>query len=288
MLSKFFLAPGTHVHSYYRQDLVLETKKTSRTTLQETALVRKRTHLLKRIQEFVAVRACYLPGLADFLVALRMGKTLMSHAEDIPLYLPSSIPADKRASVCIADVHKIKERFREGQATEALTQLRLQLAKRTCAFRYKSQNADSQRSYTRFRALQDQADDKIKESQLHYTVARAALLSLRGSGGWEKTLQVLRREDVRGLGERALMMEEHAEENRMRKLAGVDLNVPVSTAYSIAQEPLAPTEFVPNLSRGEGTRTLSWIWYSTSREELEDSSTKACTLQTSYFSQHTS
>jgi hypothetical protein len=284
MLSEFFLALAMHVHYHYRQDLVLEAKKTSRTTLQETALVRKRTHLLKRIQDFVAVRACYLPGLADFLVALRTSKTSMSHAEDIPLHLPSSIPADKRASVCVAGIDKIEEHFREGQATEALTQLRLQLAKRTCAFRYKSQNADSQRSYTRFRALQDQTDDKIKESQLHYTVARAALLSLRGPGEWEKTLQVLRREDVRGLGECALMTEEHAEEDRMRKLAGIDPNVAVSinTAYSIAQEPLPPTEFVPNLSRGEGTRTLSWIWYSTSGEELEDSSTKACTLQTSY------
>ena len=83
------------------------------------------------------------------------------------------------------------------------------------------------------------------------------------------------------------MVEERTDKDRMQKLAGVsDPNVAVSAAYSIAQEPLPPTEFVPNLSRGEGTRTLSWIWYSTSGEELEDSSTKACTLQISYLSIH--
>ena len=247
--------------------------------MQETEVIHKRTRLLKRIQDFVAVRACYLPGLANFLAASQTSNTSATKAEDTPLHLPSSIPADKHSSVCIGDVDKIEERFREGQATEALTQLRLQLAKRSCAFRYQCQNADSQRSYTRFRALQDQTNEKIKESQLRYTVARAALLSLRGPGEWEKTLQVLRREDIRGLGERALMTEERENENRMWKLAGVGKHiVSMDTICSIAQEPLPPTEFVPNLARGEGTRTLSWIWYSTSGEELENSSTKACML----------
>lgn len=272
-----------HIHGCHRQDLVLEAKKTNRTTLQETALVRRRTRLLKRIQQFVAARSCYLPGLADFLATTQAGDTLASDAENIPLHLPSSIPPDKRASVCIANVDKIEERFREGQATEALTQLRLQLSKRTCAFRYKSQNVDSQRSYTRFRALQDQTDNKIKESQLRYTVARAALLSLHGPGEWEKTLRVLRREDVRGLGERALMTEERETDGRMRKLAGFDDSahrVSLDIACAIAQESLPPTEFVPHLTRGEGKQTLSWIWYSTSGEELENSSTEACTLST--------
>ena len=162
---------------------------------------------------------------------------------------------------------------------EALMQLHLQLAKWSCDFCYQCQNADSQQSYTQFRALQDQTNEKIKESQLHYTVACAALLSLCGPGKWEKTLQVLRLEDIWGLGECALMTEERENENRMWKLAGIGKDiVSMDTACSITQEPLPSTEFVSNLACGEGTRTLSWIWYSISVEELENSSTKACML----------
>ena len=272
-----------HPHGRYRQELVLEMAASSRTTLQETALVHRQTSLLKHIQQFVAVRASFLPGLNGFLSVSKAHDTSATNVEKIPLHLPSSIPPNKHALVCIADVDKIEERFREGQATEALTQLRLQLAKRVCAARYKSINVDSQRAFTRFRTLQEQTEAKIKACQLHYTVACQALLSLHGHGPWEDTLQVLKPEDVRGLGERALMTEEREADSRMCRLAGftdTEGAVLMDTAFALAQEPLAPTEFVPRLARGEGTRTLSWIWYSISGEELGNCSTEACALST--------
>lgn len=160
-------------------------------------------------------------------------------------------------------------------------QLRLQLAKRTCAARYKCHNVDSQRSYTRFRALTEQTEKNIKASQLQYNVARAALLSLRGPGFWEQTLRVLHPEDIRGLGERVIIAEEREFEDRMKKMAGLeseDISIAMDAAYSTAKEPLPLTEFIPQLTQGEGTRTISWIWYSTSGEELGNNQTEACTL----------
>ena len=263
-----------------RQELLVEAKS-SKTTLQETALVRRRTSLLKRIQQFIAVCASYLPGLDSYLAESGKRETSKSIAESILLHLPSSIPSEKRASICVGGVDQIEERFRYGQATEALTRLRLQLAKRTCAVRYKSHNVDSQRSYTRFRALTDQTEKNIKACQLQYNVARAALLSLRGPGPWEEILRVLQPDDIRGMGERVIITEEREFDDRMRKMAGLDssdCSVALEAAYSAVQVPLPLTEFIPQLAQGEGTRTISWIWYSTSREELENSQTEACTL----------
>ena len=257
----------------------MEVKRSSKTTLQETALVNRRTTLLKRIQQFVAVRAGYLPGLDSYLAGLKTHQTTKSAAESIPLHLPSSIPAKKRASVCIGGVDQIEDCFRFGQATEALTQLRLQLAKRTCAARYNHRNVDSQRSHTRFRTLTDQTENKIKASQLQYNVARAALLSLRGPGPWEKTLKVLKMTDIHGLGEHVIVGEEREIEDRTRKMAGLDSaegSVAMEAAYSALLLPLPSTDFNPQLATGEGTRTLSWIWYSTTGEELDNSQTEAC------------
>jgi len=156
--------------------------KSSKTTLQETVLIRRRTSLLKRIQQFIAVRASYLPGLDASLAESRKRETSKSMAESIPLHLPSSIPSEKCLSICVGGIDQIEEQFRYGQATEALMHLRLQLAKRTCAAHYKSRNVDSQRSYTHFRALTDQTERNIKACQLQYNVACATLLSLHGPG----------------------------------------------------------------------------------------------------------
>jgi hypothetical protein len=143
--------------------------------------------------------------------------------------------------------------------------------------RYKNQNAESQRSYTRFRALQDHAEKKIKALQIKYTINRNAIFALRGPGSWEDTLKVLHSEDVRGLGEHALRIEEQETDRRMQKLAGLEGRA-LEDIHSLLAAPLLPTRFIPNLSTGEGTRTLSWIWYSTTGDELGNSEIEACLL----------
>jgi len=132
------------------------------------------------------------------------------------------------------------------------------------ASRFKERNAASQRAYTRSRALQDQVESRIRASQQQYNAARAALLSLRGPGDWEKTLQVLKPEDIRGMNERAMTEEEKEEYKITRQMAGLTEDEVVNELESAAVVSINPV-----LALGDGRRTLSWIWYSVSDGELQ-------------------
>ena len=190
---------------------------------------------------------------------------LMSTPEKIPLFLPSSLPSEKRGSVCVPGLTEIEDRLRFAQASEALNELRCQLTKRTYASRYRTANISSQNHFTRFRELQEQTDSKIKAACSCYRVARNALVHLRGKGNWEQKLQELRPEDIRGLSEKALVDEEKEERKRTREIAGIS----ESTGGGLDENQELPTTvFNPHLAVGEGYRTLSWIWYSTSNDEI--------------------
>jgi hypothetical protein len=248
-------------------------------TARETALVRQRTRLLKHMERFMVVREKYLPGLSIYLAMLppQPGASNPS-AESIPLHLPSSLPAHKRAKIIVPNLDHIEEELRVTQASDALVQLRLQLTKRTYAARYKGRNVCSQNHYTRFRELQDQVENKIKACQLKYNVARSTLLNLRGPGPWENSLKELHADHIRGLGEHSLRAEEQESDRQMQILAGVQLSSSWSLQdiSGILEKPLPPFEFNPNLSCGDGTRKPSWIWYSTTGKELDNNDTQAC------------
>ena len=211
-----------------------------------------------------------MPGLELYLrdtPATNEDDSLMSTPEYIPLHLPSSLPSEKRPSVYVPGLAEMEDRLRFAQACEALTELRCQLTKRTYASRYRTANISSQTHYTRFRELQDQTESKIKAACSRYRLARTGLVSLRGRGDWEKRLQELRPEDVRGLSEKALIIEEMEQGKKTQEMAGI------STAghafdIEVRNQNLPLTLFNPHLAVGEGHRTLSWIWYSTGTSEI--------------------
>ena len=264
----------------YRQDILLDIKVSSLTIIQETALLRRRTNLLKRIQHFTTARVKFMPGLTEYSSSLSLPDTLTATPECIPLYLPSALPEDQWQKICVCGIDQIEERLCFTQASEALVQLRLQLMKRTVTVRYRSRSDESQQHHTRFRTLQDQTNNKIKSEQMKYTIARKAILSLHGPGasGWECSLKVLLPGDIRGLGEHGLRVEEQDMDRQAQELAGLDSTVrwSLTEICDMISAPLPPTQFIPSLARGEGCRTLSWIWYSTTGEELNNHETEAC------------
>ena len=221
-----------------------------------------------------------MPGLNSYLATVAsdsescvLDVMSTSTPEHIPIYLPSSFPREHRPLICMGGIEDVEDRLRFAQASEALTKLRCQLMKRTYASRYKVRNISSQRHYTRFRTLQEQTENKVKISSLQYNTARDALLRLRGPGVWEKTLQKLGADDVRGLSEKALIEEEKEETRRTRTMAGVK-------EFQMTEEGMfdniPAATFNPHLAVGEGYRTLSWIWYSTTGDEINSSTTGAC------------
>ena len=214
-----------------------------------------------------------MPGLDRYLHEMSIHNDLddkvMSTPECIPLHLPSSLPSEKRVSICVPGLAEVEDRLRFAQASEALTDLRCQLTKRTYASRYRTANISSQTHFTRFRELQEQTDSKIKAACSRYQVARSGLLNLRGKGEWEKRLQELHPEDIRGLSEKALVNEEREQRKRTHEMAGIsDSTNSSSQEDNLIFKDLPLTMFNPQLAVGEGHRTLSWIWYSTSNDEI--------------------
>lgn len=218
-----------------------------------------------------------MPGLARYQREIGLLPTdHSSEPERMPLHLPSSIPVESCGNMCVSDIASIEARLREAQCSEALAELRTQLIKRTYTNKYKERTASSQRAYTRFRTLQNHTEAKIKSAQIVYNTARAALFALKGAGSWEDRYQVLNREDVRGMHERGMTDEEKEEHKRTRRMAGF-------TEQQIDGEldsaPNMPTvQFDPVLALGEGSRQLSWIWYSISERERQTGDVDGCTF----------
>ncbi|KAJ7760049.1 hypothetical protein B0H16DRAFT_1313165, partial [Mycena metata] len=121
--------------------------------------------------------------------------------QDIALFLPSRLPGDV---ACLQQLQDFEFRLREGQAHQALHEMRHQLLVRTHEYKYKDKNIrgvrDSMRSNTRIQAINGQ----IRRATATYQVARKALevlgQRLRRTE-WEKTLKVLKTEDVRQMPE---------------------------------------------------------------------------------------
>ncbi|KAJ8703433.1 hypothetical protein PTI98_002055 [Pleurotus ostreatus] len=241
------------------------------TTVEATQLQTSRTSLLKRIAKFRNAQTSYMPGLSDYLKQTSNEEDTTT-PESMPLFLPSFFAEDQRATICEPNLCDLEDRLRFAQASEALSKLRHQLRTRSFAHSYKTRNINSQGAYTRSRLLQNQIEVRIKAIRIIYNIAREALLSLRGPGDWENVLQPLRPEDIRGISERTLTAEEQEEYRQTRALAGMsseaiqnELN---GLGLTSGQENIPTVAFNRSLALGEGRRTLSWIWYTVTDEEL--------------------
>ncbi|KAF4580677.1 hypothetical protein EYR40_003076 [Pleurotus pulmonarius] len=265
-----FLISGMDIEET-QQELRIAASKHDLTTVEATQLQTSRTNLLKRIKKFRATQHTYMAGLSDYLKQSPSEETT-STPELMPLYLPSAFPAAQRHLICQPNLDELEDRLRFAQTTEALCNLRRQLRTRSFANSYKTRNAHSQGAYTRSRLLQNQIEVRIRAIRGQYDIARAALLSLRGPGDWETSLRPLHAEDIRGINERALTAEEQEEYRHARLLAGIS---PESVQGELdghgvtsGQENAPTVAFNRSLALGEGRRTLSWIWYTVSDEEI--------------------
>jgi hypothetical protein len=121
--------------------------------------------------------------------------------------------------------------------------------------------------YTKNRTLLDGIEERIRDAAARYRAARVGLFRLRGPGDWESVLRELRKEDVRGINERAMNEEEKEENRKARLLAG--LTGDGSDDVDQFGEPVDLTVLF-DLETGEGRRQLSWLWYAgTSSDEVQ-------------------
>ncbi|KAJ7068939.1 hypothetical protein B0H15DRAFT_807369 [Mycena belliarum] len=219
---------------------------------QKLAFLKRRTVLLKKIHKFRDLQRVYMPSLRGFLSDWER-QMLDGNGEQLPeitrLFMPSEIGDDtNRRRACAVGLPEIESRMREGEAGEALEMVRQGLRARTLTNRFRIKNYTGQGALTRGQGILRQINIKVHLAKLQYRYSRAALLVLRGHGVWEQKLKVLREEDVRALNERALAVEDEAREEHVDELTRA-LQRPAGVAVA------------EGLAAGEGSHTLSWIWY---------------------------
>jgi hypothetical protein len=123
------------------------------TATQMLGFTKRRTALLKRIHKFRQIQNMYMPALRSVLSAPQKqmydGEGEQA-AEATRLFMLSEIKDGRlRARVCTVGVLDIEARMREGEASEALEDVRGGLCTRTMANRYKLRNYTGQGLLTR-------------------------------------------------------------------------------------------------------------------------------------------
>ncbi|KAJ7105657.1 hypothetical protein C8R44DRAFT_639050 [Mycena epipterygia] len=220
------------------------------TPSQELDFTKRRGAIARRIRAFRKLQRAYMPHVRRFLT---MSQRLLwdteadRDPEAVRLFMPSDISdADRRGLACAEGLPVVEADLRDGEAHEALENLRQGLRMRTMTNRFRLRNMTGQRMLTRGQGVLRQNNIRIHKAKLRYRYARNALRRVRGNGTWERELQVLLDTDVRALNERALTAEEAAQRDAVHDLRDVEEGG--VSAYG-------------EVALGEGRRTLSWIWY---------------------------
>jgi hypothetical protein len=158
--------------------------------------------------------------------------------QDIPLLLPSALEAHV---ACMRELQSYEFRLREGQAHEALHEMRHQLLVRTHEYKFKDLNAQGVREFMRSNTKIEGINDNIERAKATYRVARKAMEVLGPrleKVGWEQVLRVLRDEDVRQMPE-----------GTFRKLGGAGKKKKKKESVRARKK-----------RKTEAARPISWIW----------------------------
>ncbi|KAJ7611090.1 hypothetical protein DFH06DRAFT_1016313 [Mycena polygramma] len=119
--------------------------------------------------------------------------------QNMAVFMPSHLDGDVP---CLRELQEFEFRLRQGQAHQALYDMRHHLLVRTNEYRYKDEGnvhgvKETTRSVTKIKAI----DANIRRATVTYQLARNSLVVLGARLGkpraWEKVLQVLAPEDVR-------------------------------------------------------------------------------------------
>jgi len=118
------------------------------------------------------------------------------------LWLPSAL---NKAGIAVSEeLQEYEWKLREGQANDALEEIRHVLRLRSHLLKHKDRNVRGVRENTRSTIAIATAQTTANRAADRYCVAREALVILscdRKVPVWETTLHVLRPEDIRGLSE---------------------------------------------------------------------------------------
>lgn len=202
------------------------------------------------------------------------------NAEEVELWLPSSLPKDRRRSLCVEGLLDMEAKLRTAQCSSSLHDLRQVLRLKTRMVYFKNKNIRGQREGTRSRAVIDRVHKRAIRLVNKYRVARRAKSELEGPGDWEATFQELRNEDVRsyasglkkkGPGRRGIW--EDGDEPTAPPAAAIlesDEESDIEMSDDGIQQTAAQILKARKKGTGETRKQLSWIWKSASANDFSN------------------
>ncbi|KAK0227744.1 hypothetical protein IW262DRAFT_1445677 [Armillaria fumosa] len=212
------------------------------------------------------LRATYMPGLLQFVSETQEAddSSAGTVAGEVQLWLPSSIPADRRGQVC-GSLSDMEERLRTAQCHDALNSVCHILRLKMRMVEYKNKNVRGQRDGTQSQAGIDAIHEWALAAALKYHMAREAKLQLSGPGDWERTLCKLEDNDIRSYQD-----PDRLQRGTGRRGTNEDSWGPGSTPEPVEHGiDLYRDDREKQDGTGQTWRTLSWIWMTT-KINLED------------------
>ncbi|KAJ7093330.1 hypothetical protein B0H15DRAFT_776920 [Mycena belliarum] len=179
------------------------------TLVQKRVMLERCSKARRKILTWMDIQTPFMPEVAAIRAAAAeeraigagMGPVAGELVQNMPLLLPSALGVDVP---CIRELQGFEFQLREGQAHDALHEMRHQLLVRTHAYKYKDQQVKGIRDTMRSKTQIQTMDHNIERAKETYKAARAALEALGprlGKYAWEGTLKVLHDDDVRQLPE---------------------------------------------------------------------------------------
>jgi hypothetical protein len=122
--------------------------------------------------------------------------------ENIPLFMPSSLPHQIRTLQPLHKICQLERRLREAQADDALADIRHQRRVIQGLWQFKKLNVSGTGNSPNIRliTLYKRFDNKTKRFAQKYRTARQALHTLDPNGSWSTRLKELNNTDIRGPG----------------------------------------------------------------------------------------
>ncbi|KAJ7701065.1 hypothetical protein B0H16DRAFT_1748807 [Mycena metata] len=224
------------------------------TAEQQTNLTERGNKLRRKLLTWMDAQVLIIPHVAvlraeEDRARKRISATQVQpgvQVQQMALWLPSSING---RVVCDTELYDYEFRLREAQAHEALDDVRHQLLLRTHLYKYKDRFARGVKANSRSQTKIEGVEERTRRSSERYRAAWRALKALGRQlkrSGWEKALQPLMPEDVRGMP-RALFQDPERKKLLMKK---------GSAARQMAQQ-----------AGAEAKARMSWIWRSPGLEE---------------------
>ena len=180
--------------------------KGQRTSKQLADVQEKRNALHRLIQTWREVQLAYTPHVASLISQTppltETTTSTLTLAENIPLFLPSSLPPDIRALPELEAICQMELRLREPQADDALAEIRHHRRVIQGLWQFKRLNVSGtgNRPNTRMLNLYKRFNGKTERAAAKYHSAQNALAVLDPGGLWSERLRELNKKDISGPG----------------------------------------------------------------------------------------